>query len=85
YERDNTLLRLELLEKEVENIKKELHQLTEQNGKRKLNDDADIEIDQTEDIYRELNSLENRLGRAKDINDHNMAIFNAISDFLKQQ
>ncbi|KAH9331328.1 hypothetical protein KI387_003436, partial [Taxus chinensis] len=83
-ERDNILLRMETLENEVENIKKEIHQLNKQKGKIKINDDVGFGTDQTEEIYRKLNSLYNRLGRNKDTHDHNMAIFKAISEFLEQ-
>ncbi|KAH9316586.1 hypothetical protein KI387_025213, partial [Taxus chinensis] len=55
-----------------------------QKGKRKIDDDNDIGKDQIANIYKKLNSLDSRLGREKDMHDHNMAIFNAIGDFLEQ-
>ncbi|KAH9288863.1 hypothetical protein KI387_032980, partial [Taxus chinensis] len=49
-----------------------------------MEDDTDIGNKQVEDIYKKLHSLDNRLGRAKDHHEHNMAIFNANNDFLEQ-
>ncbi|KAH9296384.1 hypothetical protein KI387_039972, partial [Taxus chinensis] len=50
-----------------------------------MNEDVGIGTDQTDEIYKKLNSLDNRLGKSKDRHDHNMAIFKAICDFLDQQ
>ncbi|KAH9289348.1 hypothetical protein KI387_033465, partial [Taxus chinensis] len=49
-----------------------------------MEDDNEMDNKQVEEIYKNLNSLDNQMGREKDHHDHNMAIFNAITDFLEQ-
>ncbi|KAH9315350.1 hypothetical protein KI387_023977 [Taxus chinensis] len=58
--------------------------MTKQKGKRKLNDDVGIGEEHINEIYKKLNSLDNRLGNSKDRHDHNISVFRAICEFLEQ-
>ncbi|KAH9315726.1 hypothetical protein KI387_024353, partial [Taxus chinensis] len=69
---------------EMMKLKKELQHISNQKEKRNVDDEIDNGNNQIVDIYKKLKSLDNKLGRSKDGNVHNMAIFNAISDFLEQ-
>ncbi|KAH9308568.1 hypothetical protein KI387_036479, partial [Taxus chinensis] len=83
-EGNNIPHRLESLKKHMMQLKKDLQCMDKKKGERNIDDDTPNGNYQIADIYKKLNSLENRLGRSKDKNDHNMVIFNAISDFLEQ-
>ncbi|KAH9308088.1 hypothetical protein KI387_035999, partial [Taxus chinensis] len=75
---------LEALEADMKLLKDEVKNLAKQKGKRKKEEEVAIDNSQIEDIYKKMNSLDSRLGKAKTRHDYNMAIFSAIEDFIEQ-
>ncbi|KAH9301106.1 hypothetical protein KI387_012689, partial [Taxus chinensis] len=65
-------------------LKEEVKNLAKQKGKRKKEEEVAMDNSQVEDIYKKMNSLDTRLGKAKTRHDYNTAIFNAIEEFIEQ-
>ncbi|KAH9298631.1 hypothetical protein KI387_030313, partial [Taxus chinensis] len=53
-------------------------------GKRKIQNDPEQDNDQILEIYKKLNSLDNRLGNTKGRHDYTIYVLKAIYNFMEQ-
>ncbi|KAH9288861.1 hypothetical protein KI387_032978, partial [Taxus chinensis] len=81
---ESSIKMLEALEADMKLLREEVKNMEKQKGKRKKEEEVAMDNSQLEDIYKNLNSLDSRLGKAKTRHDYNMVIFTAIEEFIEQ-
>ncbi|KAH9300951.1 hypothetical protein KI387_012534 [Taxus chinensis] len=76
------LVRVEKMEKEIQDLKSAIRDMDKTKGKQKLKNDEEDDI--TAEVFKNLLSLDARLGNAKGRNDCILSALKSIYNFIKQ-
>ncbi|KAH9310457.1 hypothetical protein KI387_025492, partial [Taxus chinensis] len=79
---EDLLVRVENMEKEIQDLKSAIRDMDKTKGKRKLQNDEDDDI--TAEFFKKLLSLDARLGNAKGCNECILSALKRIYNFIEQ-
>ncbi|KAH9297546.1 hypothetical protein KI387_029228 [Taxus chinensis] len=81
---EGLLSKIDKLEREVMDLKDELKEIGKSAGKRKMHAEPTMDNEKFLQIFKKINSLDNRLGNAKRRHDCTISMLKAIYNFLEQ-